>query len=634
MNASLAERALCGALPALQGLSAVASRCVSTATTPRNDPGSPKAAVLASAGAPTSPAGGSTAPRGPSVGDLLKTLFVNDEEHDRRESYKACSTSCGESAWAAACDGQAGASCAAPSPPGAAAADGAMQLQGGVGACAPLLSGNSPAVGMESAVVFEGCWRRFQQRHGAAMWVPREIIFLNGAPGSGKGVNTPHILQTRGFDSSICVSSLLTSYPEARKFIDAGEMISDAVVCDGLLEELLGGAGRQRGAAAAGGAGGEYAGVVVDGFPRTAVQVDFLKLLHDKLAALHRSHADGPLSAAFPRPSFKVVVLYVDEETSVRRQLQRAAQTQARNLRALDAGAGGLQAARATDVSLDKARKRYTVFRHHYSAILRLKQFFPFHLIDAMGSPAETQEQIEKELRYQSGLDLSEGTYHLICDMPLARDLQQQARQQLVGRLEGYAARQRPLFGRVLDRLRAEVLPRLRQGGLAGRAEWAARDALFTEHPVAVDMLLDVLSDRGFQASYVREEVDVPVRFDAATGAITTEARPLHRFSVQFEAAGVRDGQALKALEISARVVEAARSAMAGGASASRLGAAGAQPAPITASFIPQHLDHSLKAAPPAAPPQRITRCTHDSPECEHAEACDVQELRAVAGGR
>jgi hypothetical protein len=142
-------------------------------------------------------------------------------------------------------------------------------------------------------------------------------------------------------------------------------MISDGVVGDALLEALLGG-GRGGGLAcggsapAAGGAG-EYAGVVVDGFPRTAVQVDFLKLLHDKLAALHRMHADGPLAAAFPRPSFKVVVLYVDEETSVRRQLQRAAQTQARNQRALDAGAGGLQAARATDVSADKARKRYTV---------------------------------------------------------------------------------------------------------------------------------------------------------------------------------------------------------------------------------------------------------------------------------
>ncbi|KIZ03084.1 adenylate kinase 1 [Monoraphidium neglectum] len=177
------------------------------------------------------------------------------------------------------------------------------------------MPGNSPSVGMESAVVFEGCWRRFQQRHGTAMRVPREIIFLNGAPGSGKGINTPHILKTRGFDSSICVSSLLTSYPDARKFIDAGEMISDAVVCDALLEDLLG--GRLGGGGARGGGvdGGECAGVVVDGFPRTAVQVDFLKLLHDKLAALHRAHAEGPLSAAFPRPGFKVVVLYVDEET-------------------------------------------------------------------------------------------------------------------------------------------------------------------------------------------------------------------------------------------------------------------------------------------------------------------------------
>jgi len=225
-------------------------------------------------------------------------------------------------------------------------------------------------------------------------------------------------------------------------------MISDAVVGDALLQALLGSGPGGAGAGAEGEAAHHHqqqqqqVGVVVDGFPRTAVQVgrrggclpvgrgwrcafwashvigrgchrisrtppftrhlpthprlcvpnsnphpnppnpspqkvDFLKLLHDKLAALHRMHADGPLSAAFPRPNFKVVVLYVDEETSTHRQLARAAQTQARNRRALDAGAGGVQAARATDVSADKARKRYHVFKHHYSAILRLKQFFP-----------------------------------------------------------------------------------------------------------------------------------------------------------------------------------------------------------------------------------------------------------------
>jgi hypothetical protein len=61
-----------------------------------------------------------------------------------------------------------------------------------------------------------------------------------------------------------------------------------------------------------------------------------------------------------------------------------------------------------------------------------------FHLIDAMGTLTETEEQIEKELRYQSSLDLSEDAYGLICNLPLARDLQQQVRSK--GRGVGAAA--------------------------------------------------------------------------------------------------------------------------------------------------------------------------------------------------
>jgi hypothetical protein len=37
-----------------------------------------------------------------------------------------------------------------------------------------------------------------------------------------------------------------------------------------------------------------------------AVQVDFVKLLMDKLMRLHRRYADSPLAAQFPRPAFKV----------------------------------------------------------------------------------------------------------------------------------------------------------------------------------------------------------------------------------------------------------------------------------------------------------------------------------------
>ena len=54
------------------------------------------------------------------------------------------------------------------------------------------------------------------------------------------------------------------------------------------------------------------------------------------------------------------------------------------------------------------------VFRAHYHTILRLKSFFPFSLIDAMGSLDEARAQIMRELRYQSSLDLDEATYAAI----------------------------------------------------------------------------------------------------------------------------------------------------------------------------------------------------------------------------
>ena len=76
----------------------------------------------------------------------------------------------------------------------------------------------------------------------------------------------------------------------------------------------------------------------------------------------------------------QVVVLYVDEATSIQRQLQRAVAARAHNARVKDAGVGeqALQEERPTDLDLNKATKRYQIFKQHYSAILRLKQFLPF----------------------------------------------------------------------------------------------------------------------------------------------------------------------------------------------------------------------------------------------------------------
>ncbi len=48
----------------------------------------------------------------------------------------------------------------------------------------------------------------------------------------------------------------------------------------------------------------------------------------------------------------------------------------------------------------------------------------------------------------------------------------------------------------VIERIACDVLPVIRQGGLAGQAEYVTKSPLFSAHPVAIDMLVDVLTDR------------------------------------------------------------------------------------------------------------------------------------------
>jgi hypothetical protein len=81
-------------------------------------------------------------------------------------------------------------------------------------------------------------------------------------------------------------------------------------------------------------------------------------------------HAPSPLASSLLLLSLlpQVVVLYIDEETSIKRQLQRARVANLHNRRVLDAGAGQFFEERATDTDIDKCRKRYAIFKTHYAA--------------------------------------------------------------------------------------------------------------------------------------------------------------------------------------------------------------------------------------------------------------------------
>ena len=378
-------------------------------------------------------------------------------------------------------------------------------------------------VGERARAIFNAAWSRLEARHGDRLRAPREQIYLMGAPGSGKGTNTVFILESRGLTRAVTMSSLLQSDARIAAAMAAGELVPDELVADALLETVFD-------------PDADPAGVLVDGFPRTALQVDLLKLLHDKVEELHEFHAEAAAAKAkaardkgggsvtdadsssssssssylsaeerWPRPSFKVVVLYVDQAESVRRQLARARLAATHNARVLDAGAGQLVDVRATDVDEALCKRRYAVFKQHYSTVLRLRRWFVFSLIDSGGSLDATRAQILRELRYQSSLDLEEETYAAIRHLPLAAELARAARQGLVSALDGHKRRHGELFEGVVGLISREVVPLLRSSALAGFAEYTTQDKLL-ESPLAQQMLIDVLTDRGFGVAHAEIE--------------------------------------------------------------------------------------------------------------------------------
>jgi dephospho-CoA kinase len=76
------------------------------------------------------------------------------------------------------------------------------------------------------------------------------------------------------------------------------------------------------------------------------LKVGFVEQLYQKLNLLHAAAADMPeLRSSFPKPSFKVVVLYVDEDISIARQMSRHVKSAAHNKKVREARVGKIMCA-------------------------------------------------------------------------------------------------------------------------------------------------------------------------------------------------------------------------------------------------------------------------------------------------
>ncbi len=217
-------------------------------------------------------------------------------------------------------------------------------------AIAPVATKRSDLEIKDAQLIFGSIWRELEAEFGREqMRFPKEIILLGGAPGSGKGTNTAFIAKVRGLTCQpIVISSLLNS-PEARALKDAGNMVGDRDVIGLVLRELL---------------RAEYHdGVILDGFPRTNVQVECLKLLVDKMHALRREFYSTPLSIHFRQPTIHIMVLFVDEKESVARQLKRGRETRALIELATRTASSPLPEDRPTDQRRPGRYQRHRVFR-------------------------------------------------------------------------------------------------------------------------------------------------------------------------------------------------------------------------------------------------------------------------------
>ncbi|MDR0742092.1 MAG: nucleoside monophosphate kinase [Puniceicoccales bacterium] len=226
--------------------------------------------------------------------------------------------------------------------------------------------------------LFNNLWQELCEKFGERnLKFPKQVVFLNGAPGSGKGTNTLNVMRALEISTPpIEVSSLLTT-PECEALKTQGQLVSDDIVITQVMNELLKAENSK--------------GIIIDGFPRTIVQAYFLKYL---LYKLHKFHDEMPIG-------FKIVKFSVTRQTSIERQLARGAEAIEQNKKAKESGSK-VVAVRPTDLSFEAASRRYQIYEDSINACMAILQNdVLIYDINAEGTLEEVRRRVDNILSGQ-----------------------------------------------------------------------------------------------------------------------------------------------------------------------------------------------------------------------------------------
>ncbi len=381
----------------------------------------------------------------------------------------------------------------------------------------------------EAHVIFATIWSELEAEVGRQnLRFPKSIILLGGAPGAGKGTQTKFIMQARGLVGEPIVISSLLNTPEMQKLKDQGRMVGDHEVIALLMRKLIDPINRD--------------GVLLDGFPRTRVQVEFVKMLVDRINDLHDEFQGTPLALEFRRPVIHVMVFYVEEKESVERQLKRGKEIKKHNEEVERTGVGHKLELRLTDLDRNAAAKRYEVFKEQtWDALQSLQEIYHYHFVNAQGTVEEVEKNILCELQYQSSLELEPKTFDMIRLIPLASEIAGNARTELVKRLDRYAVENAELFQQVINLVLDRFIPIVNRHALTGHAIVNTEDPIF-ERATALAMLIDIFSERGFQAVVDKNRYEVVDRIDIETGAVERHTKHVFRIQIKFKGSEIRRG--------------------------------------------------------------------------------------------
>jgi adenylate kinase len=379
----------------------------------------------------------------------------------------------------------------------------------------------------DAQLIFETVWAQMTREQGEGnVRFPKEIFWLNGSPGAGKGTQTRFIMEFRDLTAPPILTSELLHSREAERLKDEGMMAGDREVTSLVFRRLI---------------DPTYSsGAIVDGYPRTKVQVECVKLLFNKLTQVGQNHAEAAL---FHNSVFHIIVLFIDEPESVQRQFLRGRRAMEHNDQVRKSGMGQIVEVRKTDLSEDAARNRYRTFKEiTYEALKSLREVFHYHYINAHGTIREIQDRIVDELRYQSSLELDQATFDTLNAIPVARQIIVHARQELISRLEGYQRDRPELFSEVVALITKKFTPIIIRHSISGMAYVNSEANIFAD-PVALAMLIDIFSERGYHAVVDIRRYEIPKAVNPDDYTIITRTKRVFRFRISFPGSEIRRGR-------------------------------------------------------------------------------------------